>query len=173
MSIHSRAALIALVAVAATGTSVAAQQRGTMEFGGFASAASFDKALTLDSGIGAGGRIGMFAFPWLSFEFEQSFMKATRPLGLNDVNVGILGGRVVGVAYDAKPFSIIGGIGAGISTETNFLHAYGVDVLAGVKYLVKPQVAVRLDGVFDWLSDQNEWKSYQTLRLGVSFYRHP
>jgi len=32
---------------------------------------------------------------------------------------------------------------------------------------------VRLDGVFDWLSDQNEWKSYQTLRLGVSFYRHP
>ena len=123
MPIRNRAVLVALVAVAAASTPAMSQQRGTMEFGGFASAASFDNSLTLDSGFGAGGRIGMFVIPRLSIEFEQSWMSASRPLGLKDVNVGIIGGRVVGVAYEAKPFSFIVGAGAGISTETNFLHA--------------------------------------------------
>ena len=74
-----------------------AQQRGTMEFGAFGSAARFDNALTLDKAYGGGGRIGMFLDPRVSVEFEDAEMKATRTNGLQDVNVGI-------------------------GTETNFLH---------------------------------------------------
>ena len=64
----------------------AAQQRGTMEFGAFGSAATFDKALTLDKAYGGGGRIGMFLDPRVSIEFEDAEMRATRTNGLQDVN---------------------------------------------------------------------------------------
>src|SRR5687767_295122 len=73
----------------------AAQQRGTMEFGAFGSAASFDNALTLKSAYGGGGRVGMYLSPTWSIEFEDAEMRAKRTLGLKDVNVGILSGRLV------------------------------------------------------------------------------
>ena len=44
----------------------AAQRRGTMEFGAFASAASFDNKLSLKTGYGVGGRVGMFLVPRVS-----------------------------------------------------------------------------------------------------------
>ena len=58
-----------------------AQQRGTVEFGGFGSVASFDKSLTLNSAYGGGGRIGVFFDPRWSVEFESGEMRATRTLG--------------------------------------------------------------------------------------------
>ena len=150
----------------------AAQERGTMEFGAFGSVASFDNALSLTSAYGGGGRIGMFLTPRWSIEFEDAEMRAGRPNGLSDVNVGILSGRLVGVPYKAGRVSLLLGAGAGVSTETNFLHSYGVDVLAGIKLGLSDNVALRLDGVVDWLANE-DWKTYSSLRLGVSVYRHP
>jgi outer membrane protein OmpA-like peptidoglycan-associated protein len=149
-----------------------AQQRGTMEFGAFGSVASFDNALGLKSAYGGGGRIGMFLNPRWSIEFEDAEMRATRPGGLNDVNVGLLSGRLVAVPIKAGGLSVLLGGGAGVSTETNFLHSYGLDVLGGVKIAMGDNAALRVDGVLDWLANE-DWKMYKSLRVGISLYRHP
>lgn len=149
----------------------AAQERGTMEFGAFGSAATFDNALSLKTGFGGGGRIGMYLDPSWSVEFEDAEMRATRPNGLRDVNVGLLSGRLVKTLGTGSVRFLIGG-GAGVSTETNFMHTYGVDALAGVKIRVNDRADLRIDGVWDWLANE-DWKSYRSLRAGVSLYRHP
>jgi hypothetical protein len=156
-----------------------AQQRGTMEFGAFGSAAKFDKELTLDKAYGGGGRIGMFLDPRWSIEFEDAEMRATRTNGLKDVNVGILSGRLVAVPIQSGAFSLLVGAGAGIGTETNFLHTYGVDALAGFKFAFSDKAALRVDGVWDWLANEfpqttgQKWLSYRSVRVGLSMYRHP
>jgi outer membrane protein OmpA-like peptidoglycan-associated protein len=150
----------------------AAQERGTIEFGGFASAASFDNQLSLKTGYGGGGRVGAYLDPRWSIEFEDAEMRATRPNGLRDVNVGLLSGRLVGVPVKSGAFSLLLGGGAGVSTETNFMHTYGVDALVGAKVAMSDNVALRVDGVWDWLANQ-DWKSYRSVRFGVSVYRHP
>jgi len=149
-----------------------AQERGTMEFGAFASAASFDNKLSLTSGYGGGGRVGMYLAPRWSIEFEDAEMRASRPNGLKAVNVGLLSGRLVAVPIKSGAVSFLLGAGAGVSTETNFLHSYGVDALAGMKVALSPSAALRIDGVWDWLANEN-WKSYRSVRVGLSLYRWP
>jgi len=168
----SMKALTLAVAALMWAVPAAAQQRGTMEFGAFGSVASFDNALSLKSGYGGGGRIGMFLTPLLSIEFEDAEMRASRPHGLSDVNVGLLSGRLLAVPFQKDGLSFLLGAGAGISTETNFLHSYGVDALAGVKIAMGDRAALRVDGVWDWLANE-DWKSYKSLRVGISLYRHP
>jgi outer membrane protein OmpA-like peptidoglycan-associated protein len=150
----------------------ASQERGTMEFGAFGSAATFDNELSLKTGYGVGGRVGMYLEPRLSLEFEDAEMRATRPNGLKDVNVGILSGRLVAVPIKSGALSFLLGVGAGVSTETNFLHTYGVDALVGAKIALSDNVALRADGVWDWLANE-DWKQYKSIRLGLSVYRHP
>jgi peptidoglycan-associated lipoprotein len=150
----------------------AAQQRGTVEFGAFASAGAFDKSLTLNSGFGGGGRIGVFLDPRWAVEFEEGEMSASRTLGLANVNVGELTGRLVGTVLQSGHLSILLGAGAGSSTETNFLHSYGVNGLIGARIAVSNNAAIRIDGVSDWLANY-KWKSSQSLRVGLSVFRHP
>jgi outer membrane protein OmpA-like peptidoglycan-associated protein len=160
------------VAALAWAVPATAQQRGTIEFGGFGSAASFDNNLSLKTGYGGGGRVGMFLDPHWSLEFEDAEMRGTRPSGLNDVNVGILSGRLVATPFRTGALSLLLGGGAGVSTETNFLHSYGVDGLVGAKIALSHNVAFRVDGVWDWLANQN-WKTYKSVRVGMSIYRRP
>ena len=160
------------VAVLLGAVPVLAQQRGTMEFGAFGSAAKFDEDLGLKTAFGGGGRIGMFLDPRWSIEFEDAEMRASRPNGLKNVNVGLLSGRLVAVPIQSGALSVLVGAGAGVSTETNFLHSYGVDALAGVKFAFNDKVALRIDGVWDWLANY-DWKTYKSVRVGLSLYRHP
>jgi peptidoglycan-associated lipoprotein len=150
----------------------AAQQRGTIEFGAFGSAGRFDKALTLDQGFGAGGRIGAFLTPRTSLEFEKGEMRATRTLGLRDVNVGILSARLTTIFARSGKLSLLIGAGAGASTETNFMHSYGVNALVGMKIAMGDNAALRADLIGDWLANE-DWKAYQRLQVGLSLYRNP
>jgi outer membrane protein OmpA-like peptidoglycan-associated protein len=150
----------------------AAQERGTMEFGAFATVGSFDNSLGLKSGFGGGGRIGMFVDPRWSTEFEMGEMRATRPTGLKDVNVGILSARLTAVALKGGSVSFLLGAGAGIGTETNFMHTYGVNALAGLKFRLSDNAALRIDVQNDWFANYS-WKSYQRATLGLSLYRQP
>jgi len=159
------------VAVLVCAVPATAQYRGTVEFGAFGSFASFDNALSLESGFGGGGRVGMFLDPRWSLEFEKAEMRASRPSGLKDVNVGILASRVVFVPAKVGRVSFLLGAGAGVSTETNFLHSYGVDALVGAKFRLTERAALRVDGVWDWLANE-DWKSYKSLRVGLTLYRH-
>jgi len=169
MSVRALTVGIAALVVAA---SAGAQERGTIEFGGFASVARFDKGLTLNTGYGVGGRVGAYLVPAWSMEFEKAEMKASRTNGLKNVNVGILSGRLVAVPVKKGALSLLLGAGAGISTETNFLHSYGVDGLVGMKLALNPSTAFRIDGVFDWLANEH-WKTYQSIRMGLTVYRTP
>jgi len=137
------------VAALVIAVSAGAQERGTIEFGGFTSVAKFDQALSLNTGYGIGGRVGAYLVPRWSMEFEMAEMRASRPNGLKDVNVGILSGRLVGVPFQAGALSVLVGAGAGVSTETNFMHSYGVDALTGIKLALNPNTAFRIDGVWD------------------------
>ena len=150
----------------------AAQQRGTVEFGAFGSAGSFDKSLTLNSGFGAGGRVGVYLDPRWAIEFEEGEMNATRTLGLKSVNVGELTGRVVGTVVRSGPFALLLGAGAGSSSETNFLHSYGVNGMIGARIGLSDNVAIRVEGISDWLANYS-WKSNQSLHVGLSFFRSP
>jgi len=166
-----RAFTIGVVALALA-VPVAAQQRGTIEFGGFGSVASFDNVLSLETAYGGGGRVGMYLAPRLAVEFEKGGMRASRPEGLADVNVGILSGRVVATPATVGPLALLTGFGALVSTETNFMHTYGMDALAGLKLALGNNAALRVDGVWNWLANE-DWKSYQTVRVGISLFRHP
>lgn len=150
----------------------AAQERGTMELGAFASGAQFDHDLSLKTGFGGGGRIGMYLDRTWSVEFEDAEMRATRPNGLQDVNVGLLSGRLVNTPARLGRVQLLAGVGLGVSTETNFMHSYGVDALVGAKVPITDRVAFRVDGVMDWLANE-DWKSYRSIRMGLSVYRHP
>jgi outer membrane protein OmpA-like peptidoglycan-associated protein len=149
-----------------------AQERGTVEFGAFGSAGMFNKTTTLDKGFGVGGRVGVYLDPRISIEFEDAEMKASRTLGLANVNVGLLSGRVVATVVKDGGFSLLLGAGAGSSTETNFLHTYGLNALLGAKFAVGEHAAIRLDAVSDWMANE-DWKSNQSIRLGLTLYRSP
>ncbi len=148
------------------------QERGTVEFGAFGSLGRFDQALSLDKGYGGGGRVGVFMDPRIALEFEKAEMRASRPLGLRDVNVGILSSRAVFTAVRSGAMSLHVGAGAGASTETNFLHSYGVNGMIGAKFAVNDRASFRLDGISHWLANE-KWKSYQTVHLGLSLFRRP
>ena len=150
----------------------AAQQRGTIEFGAFGSVGRFDKALTLDQGYGGGGRIGAFLTPRTSLEFEKSEMRATRTLGLKDVNVGILSARLTQIFARTGGLSLMIGAGAGASTETNFMHTYGLNALLGMKIALSNNAALRADLIGDWLANE-DWKAYQRVQVGLVLYRNP
>lgn len=150
----------------------AAQDRGTMEFGGFGSYAWFNEEIGLKTGYGGGVRVGMFLDPRWAFEFEGAEMRATRPNGLKDVNVGILAPRIVWTPFTAGNLSFLLGIGAAVSTETFFLHSYGADALAGVKVKMGENAAFRLDGTYDYLQQQHG-KKYGSVRAGLSLFRRP
>ena len=160
------------VAALVIAVSAGAQERGTIEFGGFTSVAKFDQALSLNTAYGIGGRVGAYLVPRWSMEFEMAEMRASRPNGLKNVNVGILSGRLVGVPFQAGALSVLVGAGAGVSTETNFMHSYGVDALTGIKLALNPNTAFRIDGVWDWLANE-KWKQYCSVRMGLSVYRTP
>jgi hypothetical protein len=169
MSLRACSVGIAALALAA---SAGAQERGTIEFGAFTSVGFFDKALTLNTGYGIGGRVGAYLVPRWSMEFEKAEMRASRTNGLKDVNVGILAGRLVGVPFKAGALSVLLGGGAGVSTETNFMHSYGVDGLVGMKLALNPNTAFRIDGTWDWLANEH-WKTYRSVRMGLTVYRTP
>jgi outer membrane protein OmpA-like peptidoglycan-associated protein len=168
----SHRAIVMAITLAASAASLAAQQRGTVEFGAYASAGTFDKSLTLNSGFGVGGRVGVYLDPRWAIEFEEGEMNASRTLGLKNANVGMLSGRIVNTLFQSGNFSLLLGAGAGASTETSFTHSYGVNALLGAKFAVSDNVAIRVDGVADFLANYN-WKSNQSLHVGLSLYRSP
>jgi peptidoglycan-associated lipoprotein len=166
-----KAITIGALALAAA-VPLAAQERGTVEFGAFGSGGLFNKSLTLNSGFGAGGHIGAYLDRRWALEFEGGEMRASRTGGAANANVGMLSGRLVNTVFRSSPVSILIGAGAGASTETSFLHSYGVNAMLGARFAVSENAAIRVDAVADWLANYS-WKSNQRLQLGMTFARSP
>jgi peptidoglycan-associated lipoprotein len=159
------------LAVMATAVSVDAQERGTVEFGVFGSGGSYDDGLGLGSGWGGGGRVGAFLFPRLSVEFEAGGSSAPPTIGAGEnVNVGVLSGRLTAVPIKAGRLSLLAGLGVN-HTDASFLESYGVHGLLGAKIAISEHVALRLDGIRTRMSNGGGWNN--ALHLGMSLYRHP
>ena len=77
--------------------------------------------------------------------------------------MGILASRLVYNPLTYRRLSFLLGAGAGISTETNFLHSYGVDGLVGAKVALTDNTSLRVDGVMDWLANES-WKRWRCWR---------
>jgi len=147
----------------------AAQQRGTMEFGAFASRTSFDNALGMHDSWGAGGRVGMFVWHRLSVEFEGGGARASRAPGLSRVNVGVLSARLLAVPLTFGRVSVL--LGGGVDhTDTYFVESYGIHGLLGAKLALTPGVSLRIDGIVSYMA--NHHYTNTVLHLGVSVFRH-
>ena len=158
------------VAVLIAAVPATAQHRGTMEFGAFGSNTSWDASLNMNSSWGAGARIGVFITPRLSAEFEGGGGSASRGSGLEDVNTGLLAGRLAYVPFKTGGVSFLLGLGAS-HTDTYFFESYGLDGLLGAKIRLSDFVALRVDGIQTWMANGNG--SNRALHLGLSFYRNP
>ena len=166
----SRALVLGAVLLSAA-VPLAAQERGTVELGAFGSYFASGGNQTLHRGTGGGGLVGIYLDERIALEFEAVGMRATRTLGFPDANVGILGGRLVWTPIVAGPLSLHLGGGGG-SLETNFLHTYYSGAIAGLKFALSDNVAIRGDAIVDWWANYN-WTPDKRVNLGLSFYRHP
>jgi hypothetical protein len=158
------------VAVLAVAVPAKAQQRGTVEFGAFASLTSFDHRLDMNNSWGAGGRVGVFLVPRLSLEFEGGGSRAGRTLGLQSVNVGVLSARVTVVPLTFAPVSVLLGVGVD-HMDTYFFESYGVHGLLGAKFALSNGVALRVDGIESFNAHHKFMD--MGLHLGLSVYRSP
>lgn len=158
------------LAAAALASPMIAQERGTMEIGGFVGRTAFDDALNINPSIGVGARVGMFINPRLSFEFEGGAGKATRPSGLADVNIANTYARLTLVPIRAGRLSVL--LGAGLEhSDAVMYESYGLHGLLGAKIAINDHAALRLDGI---LSDlEGGLGTNKTVRLGLSLYRNP
>lgn len=158
------------VAVLAAAVPATAQQRGTVEFGAFASNTSFDNNLGMNNNWGAGGRIGVFVFPRLSLEFEGGGSNVGRTLGLQNVNVGVLSARATAVPLNLGRLSIL--LGGGVDhTDTYFMESYGVHGLLGAKLALTHALGLRVDGIQSYMV--NGGNTNRSLHLGLTVYRNP
>jgi peptidoglycan-associated lipoprotein len=157
------------VALLLVATPAASQERGTIEFGGFATNTSFDNSLNMDNSLGAGGRVGVFLMPWLSLEFDGLGSTAGRTLGLQDVNVGMVHARVTAVPLKMGRASLL--VGAGVNDfDTNFHVSYGIHGLVGAKFDLNDNIALRVDAIQDRMSMGGG--ANRSIQAGLAIYRH-
>jgi peptidoglycan-associated lipoprotein len=158
------------VAALVLSASATAQQRGTVEFGGFGSRTAFGDGLAMNAGWGLGGRIGAFITPSLAIEFEGGSSNSSRNAGLQDVRSSVLTGRLTATPLTLGRFKLLAG--AGIDhTDTYFIESYGPHGLLGGKFRLTDNVALRLDGILGRMS--NGKHTNKALHFGIATYRSP
>jgi outer membrane protein OmpA-like peptidoglycan-associated protein len=148
-----------------------AQRRGTVEFGAFGGATSFDNSLNIDNGTGAGLRIGAFLDPRWAVEFDGSGMGANRIAGSpNNVHVTSLAGRLLFTPLVFGPVSAVIG-GGGVHTDYGTQSSYGMSGLLGAKFALNDRVALRVDAIADYMPKRKETNA--GIRAGFSVFRQP
>jgi len=164
--------IIALgVAALVAATPGQAQRRGTVELGAFGGATSYDNSLGINSGSGAGLRIGAFLDPRWAIEFDGSGMGAGRPAGfVKGIHVTTLAARLTLTPVVIGRLSWVIGAGA-VNTDYGMLSSYGMSALLGAKVALGDRVALRLDAITDYMPKRKDANS--GFRAGLSFFRQP
>jgi outer membrane protein with beta-barrel domain len=132
-----------------------AQKRGSVEVGAFTAYMNADNSLPVGNAIGFGGRVGVNAMPWLSFEVDLAHASkngATHsPLHVWLVYNVPPTSRVelfAGVGYVHNKYS-----GSYVATDN------GIGGLVGVRQRFGKMLAIRLDGHADFIPSSAN-KSY-------------
>ena len=150
---------------------VQAQRRGTVELGAFGGATSYDNSLSINSGSGAGLRIGAFLDPRWALEFDGSGMGAGRPIGFSkDVHVTSLSARLAFTPLVMGRLSWVLAAGA-VNTDYGTQSSYGMSGLLGAKFGFGDRVALRVDAITDYMPRRKDTNT--GFRAGLSFFRQP
>lgn len=164
-----------------------AQERGWVELGAFGRYTAFDQDAGIDNGLGFGGRVGVFMDRRFILEGEGSFtpsISGSRVPSANtnngdDYNYTPLYLRLTANApFAANRHAFL--VGAGMTRSNfGFTYNYGPNALVGFKFGLGETVALRLDGLVDYLPNfdngrnQDDGAIHSSLRAGLSFYRRP
>lgn len=159
-----------------------AQERGWVELGAFGRYTAFDQDAGIDNGLGFGGRVGVFMDRRFMLEGEGSFtpdIQGARVPRTDEYNYTPLYLRLTANAPFAQNRHAFL-VGAGV-TRSNFgyTYNYGSNGLLGFKFGLGETVALRLDGLVDYLPNFNngpnrdEGAFNTSLRAGLSFFRRP
>ncbi len=152
---------------------LAAQERGTIEFGGFASWNMFDSGFNMDNALGFGGRIGAYLDPRWAIEFDANGGKASRPLGLADRSFMMIDTRLAFTPFKIGPIALV--LGGGMShVDANIGGAftdqnYGYHALLGGKLNMTETAALRVDYVRYFMDNAQ----HGSLRAGIALARRP
>jgi peptidoglycan-associated lipoprotein len=150
---------------------VHAQRRGTVEFGAFGAATSFDNSLNINNGSGGGLRIGAFLDPRWSVEFDGSGMGANRFAGTpNNLHVTSLAARLQFTPVVFRQLSATIGGGA-VHTDYGTQSSYGMSGSIGAKYAFTDRVALRVDAITDYMPERKDTNT--GFRAGFSVFRQP
>lgn len=136
-----------------------AQQAGSVEIGGFGQFVRPDYAWHVKDGLVAGGgRIGVFFTPRWQLEGDASVStftnKAPRPSGSTSQQT--FAARLnfnIPFGSDSRTNHLIAGIGVGgqrFDGTSDFSFSPG----AGVRFMLGPAVALRLDGLVEWVENR-------------------
>ena len=148
-----------------------APQPGTIEIGGFGQYSIFDGDLDLENGFGAGARIGAFVTPIIQPEVDFSYTEADQDEGTRSNlrvvpvaarlnfnfpfgarNAFILGGGASRTFYQSPGSPYYRGVDEDNATVGG-AYNWGASGLAGVRVGLGQRVALRLDGVADYLPE--------------------
>ena len=167
------------------GLPMMAQEKGTVELGGFGRYTSYDGSFTTarkkENSYGAGGRLGYFFSPKFSLEADGSF-------NATDLETYFIGQRSAPIRY--MPFHLRGLYHAPLGNKWNFLlgagpvlnhygkssnaavktifgNDFGVGGLVGLRYKVNTWLSLRGDGTLDYMPSPRNG-SAEVLALGVS-----
>jgi outer membrane protein OmpA-like peptidoglycan-associated protein len=164
----------AAIMIAATSPTVGAQERGSIEFGGFASLNEFKSEFDMRNAIGGGARVGAFLDPRWAIEFEANGGKAKRSGALADRSFLFIDTRLLWVPTKVGPMQLLLGAGVGhvdANVNNDFTdQSLGYHALLGGKIAIGENANLRLDALQYF---NKEGQSHRSLRAGVSLYRHP
>jgi outer membrane protein OmpA-like peptidoglycan-associated protein len=167
-------AAILVAAASPVGHTLGAQERGSVEFGGFVSLTEFKSEFDMRNSIGGGARVGAFLDPRWAIEFEANGGTAKRSGTLADRSFLFIDSRLLWVPTKVGPMQLLLGAGVGhvdANVNNDFTdQSLGYHALLGGKIAIGENANLRLDGVQYF---NKEGQSHRALRAGLSFYRHP
>ncbi len=158
------------VAALVAASPVQAQRRGTVELGAFGAATSYDNALLINNGSGAGLRVGAFLDPRWAVEFDGTGMGASRSNGFADIHVNSLSARLAFIPIVTGRLSWLVAAGA-VQTDYGTKSSYGMSGLLGARLAFGERVALRVDAITDYMPKGKETNA--GIRAGLSFFRQP
>jgi peptidoglycan-associated lipoprotein len=148
----------ASVAASLFAAAAGAQTPGTLEVGGFGQFTKLDDRVRVDdtSPIGYGGRIGVFLSPMWAIEGEGSYSKLEYLQNNSDV-VDHYSPVALRLNFNF-PFAGTSAfiLGGGITrSDYGFRYHYGPSGLVGARIGLGSVVALRIDGVYNYLAGEN------------------
>lgn len=171
LALGLKAAAVGMFLAAILAFPAGAQSLGlrTLELNGFGRYTDFDPAVGLQSGIGAGFRLGYFVLPRWQLEGGIGFARLERMSGTETVNViPVLFDVTYNLPVGAHELLLGGGA---VYNKYGPSHAWGTSVTAGMRLAFGPAAALRVDATREYMNKRDFVARHSNwgFRLGLSW----